>query len=134
LKSAFMMPGEMLKKTKLKADDSNPPAKKARMEKQEPILSTPPPVPETHNMLWVDKYKPKTLKQLIGEGNEAQGPYSKDFLIAGQQGDKSNAKKLILWIQTWSKFHNTPGVKPPPRFIKTHYPIKYPTCSGRRLG
>ncbi len=32
--------------------------------------------------LWVDKYKPKTIKQIIG-----------------QQGDKSNMRKLINWIQ-----------------------------------
>lgn len=36
--------------------------------------------------LWVDKYKPTNLKQVIG-----------------QQGDKSNVKKLLNWLQNWKK-------------------------------
>ena len=36
--------------------------------------------------MWVDKYKPQSLKQIIG-----------------QQGDKSNAKKLMHWLQHWHK-------------------------------
>lgn len=47
--------------------------------------------------LLVDKYKPTTLKGIIG-----------------QQGDKSNMKKLMNWIQNWSKHHCT-GSKAPPR-------------------
>lgn len=34
--------------------------------------------------MWVDKYKPTSLKQVIG-----------------QQGDKSNAKKLLHWLLNW---------------------------------
>jgi len=37
-------------------------------------------------LLWVDKYKPNSLKQIIG-----------------QQGDKSNAKKLLHWLKTWHR-------------------------------
>jgi len=46
------------------------------------------------SLLWVDKYKPTSLKQIIG-----------------QQGDKSNAKKLMHWLQNWHK-NRTLGKKP----------------------
>lgn len=36
--------------------------------------------------MWVDKYKPSSIKQIIG-----------------QQGDKSNAKKLLDWLVNWRK-------------------------------
>uniref|UniRef100_A0A2L2Y705 Replication factor C subunit 1 n=1 Tax=Parasteatoda tepidariorum TaxID=114398 RepID=A0A2L2Y705_PARTP len=36
--------------------------------------------------MWVDKYKPSNIKQVIG-----------------QQGDKSNAKKLLHWLVNWRK-------------------------------
>ena len=49
------------------------------------------------SLLWVDKYKPTTLKQIIG-----------------QQTDKSNMKKLLNWLQNWPKnnLHNQ-GKRPP---------------------
>ena len=51
------------------------------------------------SQLWVDKYKPANVKSIIG-----------------QQGDKSNMSKLILWLKSWDKSHG-PGAtgKPPPR-------------------
>ena len=53
------------------------------------------------SQLWVDKYKPTTLKGIIG-----------------QQGDKSNMKKLITWLRNWPKnnLHNNGkrAPKPPP--------------------
>ena len=52
---------------------------------------TPGP-PET--LLWVDKYKPQSMKQIIG-----------------QQGDKSNARKLLNWLKNWHK-NRTLGKKP----------------------
>lgn len=50
-------------------------------------------------LLWVDKYKPKTLKQIIG-----------------QQGAKSNVAKLKTWLLDWHK-NNRPqdGSKPKPK-------------------
>ena len=55
-------------------------------------------------LMWVDKYKPATLKNVIG-----------------QQGDKSNARKLLLWLRNW--FNNQSGkkklVKPAP-WAKDH--------------
>ena len=47
--------------------------------------------------LWVDKYKPTSVKSIIG-----------------QQGDKSNMRKLTSWISSWTT-HHASGQKPPPR-------------------
>uniref|UniRef100_A0A915PB11 Uncharacterized protein n=1 Tax=Meloidogyne floridensis TaxID=298350 RepID=A0A915PB11_9BILA len=44
--------------------------------------------------LWVDKYRPKTIKQLIG-----------------QQTDKSPTNKLLEWLKNWAKFHLMQGEK-----------------------
>ena len=51
-------------------------------------------------LLWVDKYKPQNLKQIIG-----------------QQGDKSNAKKLLLWLKNWHK-NRALGKKPVCKYFK----------------
>lgn len=39
--------------------------------------------------LWVDKYKPKTMNKIIG-----------------QSTDKSNASKLMNWLNNWQKWHS----------------------------
>ena len=49
------------------------------------------------SLLWVEKYKPTSTKAIIG-----------------QQGDKSNMRKLTNWLQNWSK-HHAHGGKPPQR-------------------
>ncbi|XP_039255463.2 replication factor C subunit 1-like [Styela clava] len=50
-------------------------------------------------LLWVDKYKPKGLKQIIG-----------------QQGAKSNVEKLKAWLQDWQKNNrHQDGSKPKPK-------------------
>ncbi|CAK5046339.1 unnamed protein product [Meloidogyne enterolobii] len=49
---------------------------------------------KTSTSLWVDKYKPKTIKQLIG-----------------QQTDKSPTNKLLEWLKNWAKFHLIQGEK-----------------------
>ncbi|XP_077615057.1 replication factor C subunit 1 isoform X1 [Crocuta crocuta] len=41
---------------------------------------------KVENLLWVDKYKPTSLKTIIG-----------------QQGDQSCANKLLRWLQNWYK-------------------------------
>lgn len=46
---------------------------------------------ESPSLMWVDKHKPVSLKQIIG-----------------QHGDKSNANKLMHWIRKW---HNNILVK-----------------------
>ncbi|XP_068241805.1 replication factor C subunit 1 [Palaemon carinicauda] len=38
------------------------------------------------SLMWVDKYKPVSIKNIIG-----------------QQGDKSHVKKLLVWLQNWKK-------------------------------
>lgn len=45
-------------------------------------------------MLWVEKYKPKSTKGIVGQG-----------------GDKSNVKKLIHWLQNWHKNHSSKSKK-----------------------
>ena len=57
-----------------------------------------PEAPVPPSLLWVEKYKPTNLKSIIG-----------------QQGDKSNMRKLMNWVQNWNKIHGTPGAKAPPR-------------------
>ncbi|XP_071552942.1 replication factor C subunit 1 [Panulirus ornatus] len=47
-------------------------------------------------LMWVDKYKPSSIKNIIG-----------------QQGDRSNVRKLLNWMQNWYK--NQFGDKKPPR-------------------
>nr|XP_045582058.1 replication factor C subunit 1-like [Procambarus clarkii] len=47
-------------------------------------------------LMWVDKYKPSSIKNIIG-----------------QQGDRSNVKKLHIWLQNWQK--NQLSDKKPPR-------------------
>ena len=41
-------------------------------------------------MLWVDKYRPRAVKQIIG-----------------QQGDNSNMRKLMNWRETGGKIERT---------------------------
>ncbi|CAG7677717.1 unnamed protein product [Allacma fusca] len=50
--------------------------------------------------MWVDKYKPATLKNIVG-----------------QTGDRSNAKKLLMWLQNWFQFHGSANDK-----AKANYP------------
>nr|DBA29243.1 TPA: hypothetical protein GDO54_009487 [Pyxicephalus adspersus] len=44
---------------------------------------------KTESLLWVDKYRPTSLKGIIG-----------------QQGDQSCANKLIRWLKDWHKNHS----------------------------
>lgn len=58
--------------------------------------------------LWVDKYKPTTTKQIIG-----------------QQGDKSCVNKLITWLKSW--YRNQSGNK---KFAK---PSEYACCNSYHI-
>ncbi|KAL1123083.1 hypothetical protein AAG570_002171 [Ranatra chinensis] len=55
------------------------------------VKSPPAKAPENVELfkLWVDKYKPTSLKQIIG-----------------QQGEKSNVNKLVRWLRDWYKNHD----------------------------
>ncbi|XP_071943755.1 replication factor C subunit 1-like [Antedon mediterranea] len=55
-------------------------------ESQLPMDASPEP-----SLMWVDKYKPKTVKQIIG-----------------QHGDRSHVKKLMSWLKQWNT-HNASG-------------------------
>lgn len=46
------------------------------------------PVESIESKLWVEKYKPLTLKQIIG-----------------QTGEKSNVNKLLFWLKSWNSNH-----------------------------
>ncbi|XP_006787317.1 replication factor C subunit 1 [Neolamprologus brichardi] len=55
-----------------------------------PEQSSPSPSEEGGSLLWVDKYRPRSLKAVIG-----------------QQGDQSCANKLLRWLQNWYKNHGS---------------------------
>uniref|UniRef100_A0A6Q2X6E8 Replication factor C subunit 1 n=1 Tax=Esox lucius TaxID=8010 RepID=A0A6Q2X6E8_ESOLU len=70
--------------------------------------SKPPDAPaspslagEGASLLWVDKYRPRNLKAVIG-----------------QQGDLSPANKLLRWLKNWHTNHAA-GAKPAGRFGKS---------------
>jgi len=55
-----------------------------------PTTAVPPKpvVNKPAELMWVDKYKPISLKSVVG-----------------QAGDKSNANKLLKWLRNWFSFH-----------------------------
>lgn len=67
-------------KVEIKSEKANEKANDAR-----PKLEPSPP-----SYMWVDKYKPTSVKQIIG-----------------QQGDNSNVKKLLRWLSSWHSNHGT---------------------------
>ncbi|KAF3852117.1 hypothetical protein F7725_005472 [Dissostichus mawsoni] len=58
--------------------------------------SSPSEKGEDASLLWVDKYRPLSLKAVIG-----------------QQGDQSCANKLVRWLQNWYRHHGSGTSKPP---------------------
>ncbi|KAK1175600.1 replication factor C subunit 1-like [Acipenser oxyrinchus oxyrinchus] len=73
------------------------PPKKGLSFQQESLEKVEPPAPSQNkeeSLLWVDRYKPTSLKNIIG-----------------QQGDQSCANKLLRWLRNWH--HNTGGDKKP---------------------
>ncbi|KAL1023984.1 hypothetical protein UPYG_G00049870 [Umbra pygmaea] len=62
--------------------------------------SSPSLAGEGASLLWVDKYRPRNLKAVIG-----------------QQGDLSPANKLLRWLKNWHMNHAA-GTKPAGRFVK----------------
>lgn len=69
----------------------------AQSSKETPFNIDMRKVPSEPSNLWVEKYKPCTTKQIIG-----------------QQGEKSCVNKLIVWLKNWHKNHsgNKKLVKP----------------------
>lgn len=87
--------------------DKKPVVKEQKMDsgserkliKEEPVVTPKtevamekPAVPKELNdgvsQLWVDKYKPTSMKRIIG-----------------QTGESSNAPKLLNWLKNWQKWH-----------------------------
>lgn len=92
-----------LKESKLKEESKSPaksPSKKAKMEEEDDVKPNKIPAPVNSlpqvpiELMWVDKYKPKTLKNVVGQG-----------------GETSNAKKLQRWLQNWFNYHGSSEVK-----------------------
>lgn len=101
------------RKAEPEASPQGPPEKKTPVKKSSPspvkrsgegstALDTPSTSASkkspTPAMMWVDKYKPQTTRQIIG-----------------QQGDKSNCAKLLLWLRNWYKSRTGPK-KPLPKW------------------
>ncbi|XP_076584285.1 replication factor C subunit 1 isoform X1 [Chaetodon auriga] len=61
-----------------------------------PDTSSPSPTGEGSSLLWVDKYRPRSLKTVIG-----------------QQGEQSCANKLLRWLQNWHRHHRGGASKAP---------------------
>ncbi|XP_034713970.1 replication factor C subunit 1 isoform X2 [Etheostoma cragini] len=61
-----------------------------------PGPSSPSSTYDNASLLWVDKYRPRSLKTVIG-----------------QQGDQSCANKLLRWLQNWYRHHSGGSSKPP---------------------
>ncbi|MGH0157161.1 UNVERIFIED_CONTAM: hypothetical protein FKN15_033129 [Acipenser sinensis] len=73
------------------------PPKKGLSFQQKSLEKVEPPAlseNKDESLLWVDRYKPTSLKNIIG-----------------QQGDQSCANKLLRWLRNWH--HNTAGDKKP---------------------
>ena len=66
------------------------------------------PKREPEQLMWVDKYRPQSTKQIIG-----------------QQGDKSCVKKLLKWLQDWERNYKK-GVK---KGVANSGGINYCICS-----
>lgn len=62
-----------------------------------PGSSCPSTTGDDTSLLWVDKYRPRSLKTVIG-----------------QQGDQSCANKLLHWLRNWHKHHGGGASSKPP--------------------
>ncbi|XP_014353333.1 replication factor C subunit 1 isoform X1 [Latimeria chalumnae] len=70
---------------------------------------------KTDSLLWVDKYKPTSLKAIIG-----------------QQGDQSCVNKLLRWLRDWYKNHSG-DQKPVAKFSKFGSKDNGSTCKAALL-
>uniref|UniRef100_A0AAZ3Q3Y9 Replication factor C subunit 1 n=1 Tax=Oncorhynchus tshawytscha TaxID=74940 RepID=A0AAZ3Q3Y9_ONCTS len=67
---------------------------KSQSSSSSATLSLPSFAGEDFSLLWVDKYRPQNLKAVIG-----------------QQGDQSQANKLLRWLKNWHTHHAVGGAK-----------------------
>ncbi|KAG2465355.1 RFC1 factor, partial [Polypterus senegalus] len=91
-----------LKNESEKGKCSSPKVKKSLSFKQEKsdLPCDTPTVRDGESLLWVDKYKPTSLKSVIG-----------------QQGEQSCAQKLFRWLRSWHQ-KNSGEKKPTAKFGK----------------
>ncbi|XP_029460987.1 replication factor C subunit 1 [Rhinatrema bivittatum] len=78
----------------------------ALTEEKQPVLDIESFLPapsrgKTESLLWVDKYKPTSIKAIIG-----------------QQGDQSCANKLTRWLRNWHNNNALADKKPAGKFSK----------------
>lgn len=91
-----------IKQNQSKKETEHP--KLTRSKDLEPIVHLKQEINE-NNLSWTEKYKPKTIKDIIG-----------------QQGNSSCMSKLINWLQKWSSIHlgkHKPKLTRPSPFSKT---------------
>ncbi|XP_075050897.1 replication factor C subunit 1 isoform X2 [Mixophyes fleayi] len=62
---------------------------------------SPPVSGKMETLLWVDKYKPTSIKAVIG-----------------QQGEQSCANKLLRWLKAWHQNHSAEDKKPAGKYNK----------------
>ncbi|ELU15704.1 hypothetical protein CAPTEDRAFT_175237 [Capitella teleta] len=79
---------------KFKSSPSLAKISQSKMSSAKPAAKKATDEGSSQSLMWVDKYKPQTLKQIIG-----------------QTGDKSNARKLMNWLQNWHR-NISSGKKP----------------------
>lgn len=78
----------------VKKEVHSPSSSKSKVPQTSVATLTPQSsAPADSDLMWVDKYKPKTLKSVVGQGTES-----------------SNAKKLVRWLQNWFKHHGSSQV------------------------
>ncbi|KAG8591697.1 hypothetical protein GDO81_000269 [Engystomops pustulosus] len=89
------------KKPAVEEDDWKKSVKREEKPSSGKSLDLAPASGKTESLLWVDKYKPTSVKAIIG-----------------QQGEQSCANKLIRWLRDWFKNHSSDEKKPAVKYNK----------------
>ncbi|KAG7155024.1 Replication factor C subunit 1-like [Homarus americanus] len=76
------------------SQETGSPSSTSSTPKTQPISSQDLLGRQHETLMWVDKYKPSTVKNIIG-----------------QQGDRSNVRKLLAWLKNWQKVQFSPWAK-----------------------
>ncbi|ODM98365.1 Replication factor C subunit 1 [Orchesella cincta] len=93
--SLFETPSKKTTKTDLSPKKPESVNQAEKVETKSALSSSSTVVPAANELMWVDKYKPKTIKNVVGQAT-----------------DKSNARKLVQWLENWFKYHGTSQDKP----------------------
>nr|XP_026484731.1 replication factor C subunit 1 [Vanessa tameamea] len=84
------------KSDKVKSEDNKVPVKSESKDKGE-IKKSSSSIDNSNTLMWVDKYKPQNLKQIIG-----------------QHGEASSASRLLRWLTKWYANRKAKLPKPNP--------------------